>query len=314
MKADIDATVEYPHPPERVWAALTSSEALAAWLMPNDFVPEVGHGSRSGPGPRRVRRHGPAGRVLELDPPPRMVWSWAGGNIDTTVTFTLEAAGPEPEPGCACTRSASTAWAASSPAGSWPAATRGCSASGCPPALDQQAGASTGPAAVRCAEGWRAYLGIVRRWRHAAILIEPAFNDSNGLPNLEVISVPVSDQDRAKAFYADRSASRWRWTRSFGERSASRWDGAPSARRRHRRSRSGDRRGLAGSRTRCSVSSSSRRSDSPARCAVPAVRPQAPGEPYVTAFYTRTATAWVPLQGRSNTCTDPPANGLGRSS
>jgi uncharacterized protein YndB with AHSA1/START domain len=28
--------------------------------------------------------------VLELDPPRRMVWSWAGGNIDTTVTFTLE--------------------------------------------------------------------------------------------------------------------------------------------------------------------------------------------------------------------------------
>jgi len=25
--------------------------------------------------------------VLELDPPRRMVWSWAGGNIDTTVTF-----------------------------------------------------------------------------------------------------------------------------------------------------------------------------------------------------------------------------------
>jgi uncharacterized protein YndB with AHSA1/START domain len=28
--------------------------------------------------------------VLELDPPRRMVWSWAGGTIDTTVTFTLE--------------------------------------------------------------------------------------------------------------------------------------------------------------------------------------------------------------------------------
>jgi uncharacterized protein YndB with AHSA1/START domain len=42
MKADIDATVEYPHPPEAVWAALTSSEALAAWFMPNDFAAEVG--------------------------------------------------------------------------------------------------------------------------------------------------------------------------------------------------------------------------------------------------------------------------------
>ena len=43
MKADIDATVVYPHPPDRVWTALTSSEALAAWLMPNDFEARAGH-------------------------------------------------------------------------------------------------------------------------------------------------------------------------------------------------------------------------------------------------------------------------------
>jgi uncharacterized protein YndB with AHSA1/START domain len=42
MKTDIDLTMTYPHPVGRVWAALTSAEALAAWLMPNDFVPEVG--------------------------------------------------------------------------------------------------------------------------------------------------------------------------------------------------------------------------------------------------------------------------------
>ncbi len=43
MKADIDLTVRCPYPAPRVWAALTSSEALAAWLMPNDFQPVVGH-------------------------------------------------------------------------------------------------------------------------------------------------------------------------------------------------------------------------------------------------------------------------------
>src|SRR6185437_4413393 len=85
VRADIDATVEYPYPPERVWAALTSSEALAAWLMPNDFVAEVGHDftlrTKPAPGFDGIVRC----RVLELDPPARMVWSWAGGNIDTTV-------------------------------------------------------------------------------------------------------------------------------------------------------------------------------------------------------------------------------------
>jgi uncharacterized protein YndB with AHSA1/START domain len=33
----------YPHPPERVWQAITDPRALEAWLMPNDFRPVVGH-------------------------------------------------------------------------------------------------------------------------------------------------------------------------------------------------------------------------------------------------------------------------------
>src|SRR5260370_31412572 len=91
MKADIDQTVVYPYPVDRVWAALTSSSALAAWLMPNDFKPEIGHhfSLRTKPAP------GFDGivhcQVLEMEPPSRMVWTWAGGNIDTTVTFTLDA-------------------------------------------------------------------------------------------------------------------------------------------------------------------------------------------------------------------------------
>lgn len=90
MKADIDATVTYPHPVDRVWEALTSSDALAAWLMPNDFKPVLGHRftfrTKRAPGFDGIVRC----EVLELDPPRRMVWAWAGGNIDTTVTFTLE--------------------------------------------------------------------------------------------------------------------------------------------------------------------------------------------------------------------------------
>lgn len=92
MKADIDLTVSYPHPPERVWEALTSSEAIAAWLMPNDFKPVVGHRFTLLTRPRPVFGFDGIVRceVTELDPPRRMVWSWAGGSIDTTVTFTLE--------------------------------------------------------------------------------------------------------------------------------------------------------------------------------------------------------------------------------
>src|SRR5947208_1487503 len=41
--SDIIREAVYPHPPERVWQALTDPAALAAWLMPNDFKPQVGH-------------------------------------------------------------------------------------------------------------------------------------------------------------------------------------------------------------------------------------------------------------------------------
>jgi uncharacterized protein YndB with AHSA1/START domain len=33
----------FPHPPEKVWRALTDPELLACWLMPNDFEPWIGH-------------------------------------------------------------------------------------------------------------------------------------------------------------------------------------------------------------------------------------------------------------------------------
>ena len=33
---------EFAHPPERLWRALTQSDLLAEWIMPNDFRAEVG--------------------------------------------------------------------------------------------------------------------------------------------------------------------------------------------------------------------------------------------------------------------------------
>jgi uncharacterized protein YndB with AHSA1/START domain len=89
MRADLSVEQIYQHPIERVWAALTSAEALSAWLMPNDFLPVVGHEftlrTKPAPGFDGVVHC----RVLEISAPTRMVWSWRGGPIDTTVTFTL---------------------------------------------------------------------------------------------------------------------------------------------------------------------------------------------------------------------------------
>jgi uncharacterized protein YndB with AHSA1/START domain len=167
VKTDIDMTVTYPHPVGQVWAALTSSEGLAAWLMPNDFVPEVGceftFTTRPAPGFDGVVRC----RVLTLEPPTRMVWTWAGGNIDTTVTFTLQDAGD----GQTRLRMHQVGFD-----GLGAQLTRRILAGGYPrllgqrlPAyLDQVAGVAATPEAADCAEGRRAYPGVVRRWRHAA--------------------------------------------------------------------------------------------------------------------------------------------------
>jgi uncharacterized protein YndB with AHSA1/START domain len=90
MKADVSVDLVYSHPIGRVWHALTTSEALAAWLMPNDFKPVVGHTftlrTEPAPGFDGIVRC----EVLELEPPTHMVWSWSGGKVDTTVTFTLD--------------------------------------------------------------------------------------------------------------------------------------------------------------------------------------------------------------------------------
>ena len=84
-------TLGYPR--EMVWHALTDSAQLAAWLMPNDFRPEIGH--------RFTFRTKPAPgfdgtvhcEVLELSPPERLVIRWQGGALDTRVSFHLAEAG-----------------------------------------------------------------------------------------------------------------------------------------------------------------------------------------------------------------------------
>jgi uncharacterized protein YndB with AHSA1/START domain len=163
VKADIDLTATYPHPIDKVWAALTSPEALEAWLMPNDFRPVVGHRftfrARPAPGFDGIVRC----EVLELDPPRRMAWSWSGGKIDTVVTFTLEQAGEQTRLrmhqvgfdglGAQIFRRIL--------ASGWPGILRDRLAA----YLNSAAGLGTPPIPHEDAVGWRAYLTVFRGWR-----------------------------------------------------------------------------------------------------------------------------------------------------
>lgn len=83
----------YPYPQERVWRALTDPAALSEWLMPTDFRPEVGHKFTFRAFPVPGWRGVVDCEVLELEPPHRMVLSWAGHENmaqPTTVTWTLQ--------------------------------------------------------------------------------------------------------------------------------------------------------------------------------------------------------------------------------
>lgn len=81
--------VRYPHPPERVWRALTDPSELSAWLMPNDFTAEEGARFRLDARPDHPEPFDC--EVLEIDPPRRLRTRWVVRGAPTTVTFELRA-------------------------------------------------------------------------------------------------------------------------------------------------------------------------------------------------------------------------------
>lgn len=82
----------YPHSIERVWTALATADGIAAWLMPNDFEPRLGHRFRL----RWKKQPGWRGyvdcEVVELTPPTRLAYTWQGSDRQrpSTVRWTLE--------------------------------------------------------------------------------------------------------------------------------------------------------------------------------------------------------------------------------
>lgn len=94
MTKTIHKEIQISQPREDVWRALTESAALAEWMFPNDFAPQVGHqfSFRVPPNPK-VGFDGMVVRceVLECDPPNRLAFTWSAGGVgDTQVCFRLE--------------------------------------------------------------------------------------------------------------------------------------------------------------------------------------------------------------------------------
>ncbi|MEO7177627.1 MAG: SRPBCC domain-containing protein [Allosphingosinicella sp.] len=82
---------EFPHPPEKLWRALTQPHLIGEWLMKNDFAPIVGH---------RFNLSGDWGGVLDcevlvVEPDEALSYTWNFAHADpafdleSVVTFTL---------------------------------------------------------------------------------------------------------------------------------------------------------------------------------------------------------------------------------
>ena len=86
---------EFPHPPEKIWRALTQPHLIEEWLMKNDFKPALGH---------RFNLRGEWGGVLDcevlaIEPNKTLSYTWnfahndAAFDLKSVVTFTLAPSG-----------------------------------------------------------------------------------------------------------------------------------------------------------------------------------------------------------------------------
>lgn len=75
---------EVPHPPEKIWRALTQPDLIEAWLMKNDFSPVVD---------QRFSFRADWGavdcQVRAVEPNKTLSYTWAAHGLESIVTWTL---------------------------------------------------------------------------------------------------------------------------------------------------------------------------------------------------------------------------------
>lgn len=98
MQTEIKNEWIYEQSPNEVWKYLTQADLIALWLMPNNFMPIIGHEFQfqTKPIPSLDLDGIFHCRVLEIVPFKKLIYSWKGasGNgvftLDTVVEWTLE--------------------------------------------------------------------------------------------------------------------------------------------------------------------------------------------------------------------------------
>jgi len=80
---------EMPHPPEKIWRALTETSLIKEWLMDNDFQPAVGHGFKFRSTPVPNWNGIIDSQVLVVEPNKKLSYSWGTMGMESVVTWTL---------------------------------------------------------------------------------------------------------------------------------------------------------------------------------------------------------------------------------
>ena len=80
----------FPHPPEKLWRALTEGPLLEQWMMHNDFKPVVGHKFQFHAEPN-PRWNGVVDcEVLAVEPIRRLSYNWGVGGSGSGMQWVVE--------------------------------------------------------------------------------------------------------------------------------------------------------------------------------------------------------------------------------
>ena len=88
---------EFPHPPEKLWRALTQPHLIEEWLMKNDFKPVVGHRFNLRTTPYGEWNGIVDSEILVVEPNRTLAYRWDSGEgrmrVTSVVTWTLTPTG-----------------------------------------------------------------------------------------------------------------------------------------------------------------------------------------------------------------------------
>lgn len=80
---------ELPHPPEKIWRALTRPHLIEEWLMKNDFKPEIGHRFNMCRTPKPDLNIVVDCEVLAVEPNRVLSYTWCALDLEGVATWTL---------------------------------------------------------------------------------------------------------------------------------------------------------------------------------------------------------------------------------